>query len=128
MSKSDKSNPDQDRRVVAGNERDVEPTARPGREVRHYVGAEENADLLSAGTVVFPAGTESIPHCHEINEEVLYVLSGSGQLVCDGEPQPLEPGSFVFIPPGVTHAVYCDAGTDIRFFYAFSPPAVVGTW
>lgn len=118
----------QGRQIVAGNEREVKVISRPGRKVKHYVGAEENAELLSAGTVTFPPGSESIPHCHDTNEEVLYVLSGSGKLVCDGHPVPLEPGSYVFIPPGVTHAVHCDPGVDIRFFYAFSPPAVVGTW
>jgi quercetin dioxygenase-like cupin family protein len=114
--------------VVFGNGRDRPEIQRPGRLVKHYVGAEEGAQLLSAGTVRFPAGTDSIPHCHDAAEEVLHVLSGRGELVCDGEAVPLEPDSYVFIPPGVTHFVRNNGTEEIRFFYAFSPPAVVGTW
>jgi quercetin dioxygenase-like cupin family protein len=120
--------PDKERRVISGNDREVAEIDRPGRWVKHFVGAEEQAERLSAGTVRFPPATESIPHCHEVNEEILYVLAGHGELVCDGEPVPLEPGSYVFIPPGVTHHVRNLGDEEIRFFYAFSPPAVVGTW
>lgn len=116
------------RNVVFGNESDVGVIERPGREVKHYVGVEEGAKLLSAGTVTFPAGTQASAHTHDVNEEVLYVLSGSGSLICDGEAVPLEPGSYVHIPPGISHAVHCGPNEDIRFFYSFSPPAVVGTW
>jgi mannose-6-phosphate isomerase-like protein (cupin superfamily) len=114
--------------VVSGNDRDAVEIERPGRLVKHYVGSEEAAQLLSAGTVRFPGGNDSIPHCHDAAEEILYVLSGTGELVCDGEPVPLEPDTYVFIPPGVTHFVRNHGTEEIRFFYAFSPPAVVGTW
>ena len=57
------------------------------------------------------------------------MLSGRGELVCDGNAaSPLEPGTYVFIPPGVTHFVSVTGTEEIEFFYAFSPPAVVGTW
>jgi mannose-6-phosphate isomerase-like protein (cupin superfamily) len=63
-----------------------------------------------------------------VEEEVLYVVSGRGALVCDGEPHPLEQGSYVFIPPGVEHFVRNDGAEPLTFFYAFSPPVVIGTW
>jgi quercetin dioxygenase-like cupin family protein len=96
--------------------------------VRPFVGADRGAELLSAGTVTFPPHSHSIPHTHSTEEEVLYVVSGSGALVCDGRPLPLKPGSFVFVPPGVAHFVRCDSDEPITFFYAFSPPVVIGTW
>jgi mannose-6-phosphate isomerase-like protein (cupin superfamily) len=115
-------------RLVAGNESDVPDTPRPGRVVRHFVGVEEGAERLSAGVVTFPPQSRSTPHMHEVNEEILYVLEGSGALVCDGRSVPLAPGSYVFVPPGVSHYVHNTGRERIRFFYAFSPPAVVGTW
>lgn len=116
------------RRVIYGDGAEVAVIERPGRDVKHFVGAEEGAKLLSGGTVTFPAGTEAPAHTHAEAEEILYVLSGSGALVCDGEPVPLKPGTYIHIPPGISHAVRCDPGEDITFFYSFSPPAVVGTW
>jgi quercetin dioxygenase-like cupin family protein len=115
-------------RLVSGHEEEVPEVPRPGRVVRSFVGAETGAQRLSAGVVTFPAKTDSVPHVHEDHEEVLYVVSGQGQLVCDGRPIPLEAGSFVFIPPHVEHFVRNDGDDAIRFFYAFSPPIVIGSW
>lgn len=116
------------RRPVHGLENAIEPVPRPGRVVRPFFGAERGAERLSAGTVTFPPRSDSIPHTHTSEEEVLYVVAGNGALVCDGEPFPLEPGAFVFVPPGVEHFVRVDSDEPLTFFYAFSPPVVIGTW
>ena len=116
------------RRQIPGHERDVAEIPRPGRMVRPFVGSADGANLLSAGVVSFPPGQDSLPHTHQIEEEVLYVVQGRGALVCDGVACPLEPGAFVFIPPGVEHYVRNDGTEPIKFFYAFSPPVVIGTW
>lgn len=58
-------------------------------------------------------GRRSTPrHCHSIEEEFFYVLSGSGAVELAGELSPLRPGSFVSCPvgPSSTHAV--TAGPD----------------
>lgn len=115
------------RQPVHGNEAEVPAVKRPGRVVRPFFGTAEGAERLSAGVVTFPPG-DSIPHRHTTEEEVLYVASGRGALVCDGDPLQLKPGSFVFIPPGVEHFVRNDGDEPLKFFYAFSPPIVVGTW
>jgi quercetin dioxygenase-like cupin family protein len=116
------------RREVFGHEREIEGIERPGREVWPFVGADKGARLLSAGIVSFPPGADSPPHKHELEEEILYVMEGRGALVCEGEARPLEPGAYVFIPPGVEHFVRNDGTEAIKFFYAFSPPVVIGTW
>ena len=116
------------REPVTLHERDAVEVERPGRVVRPFVGGEDGAELLSAGVVTFPPHSESIPHAHAVEEEVLYVVSGRGALVCDGRPIPLEPGSFVFVPPGVEHLVRVESDDPMRLFYAFSPPVVIGTW
>lgn len=116
------------RKPVALHERDAGEIPRPGRLVRPFVGAGDGAELLSAGIVTFPPRSDSIPHAHAREEEVLYVLTGRGALVCGAEPIPLEPGSFVFVPPGVEHFVRVDGDEAMRLFYAFSPPVVIGSW
>jgi mannose-6-phosphate isomerase-like protein (cupin superfamily) len=116
------------RRELAGHERDVEGVPRPGRVVQPFVGADKGAELLSAGVVSFPANSDSDPHMHAVEEEILYVIEGEGALVCDGVERPLEPGAYVFVPPGVEHFVRNSGNEPIKFFYAFSPPVVIGTW
>jgi quercetin dioxygenase-like cupin family protein len=116
------------RAAFSGHERDTPEVTRPGRVVRPFVTAEDGAERLVAGVVTFPAGGDSIPHTHNAEEEVLYVVSGRGALVCDGVAHELEPGSFVFVPPGVEHFVRNHGNEPITLFYAFSPPVVIGTW
>jgi quercetin dioxygenase-like cupin family protein len=115
-------------RLIALHERDAPEIPRPGRVVRPFVGADKGAERLSAGVVTFPSASESIPHVHEVEEEVLYVVSGRGALFCDGRRITLEPGSFVFVPPGVEHSVHVDEAEPLKFFYVFSPTVVIGTW
>jgi quercetin dioxygenase-like cupin family protein len=116
------------RREVFGHERDVAGVERPGRVVRPFIGADKGAESLSAGIVTFPPRADSLPHTHAVEEEILYVVEGRGSLVCDGEPRSLEPGAYVFIPPGVEHFVRNGGDEPIKFFYAFSPPIVIGSW
>jgi quercetin dioxygenase-like cupin family protein len=119
--------PTSPRRPVPGAEHAAPEIERPGRVVRPFVGADVGANLLSAGVVTFPANQDSLPHTHAVEEEVLYVVSGRGAILCDGEAHPLEPGSYIFLPPGVEHFIRTE-DEPIKFFYAFSPPVVIGTW
>ena len=96
--------------------------------MRPFVTPQEQAERLAAGLVTFPPTGDSAPHTHTHEEEVLYVVSGRGALVCDDEVHKLEPGSFVFVPPGVEHFLRNNGDEPITLFYAFSPPVVIGTW
>jgi quercetin dioxygenase-like cupin family protein len=114
--------------AFSGHEGDAAEIPRPGRVVRPFVTPADGAMQLAAGVVTFPPRGDSAPHAHAREEEVLYVVSGRGALVCDGEAHYLEPGSFVFVPPGVEHFVRNDGDEPVTLFYVFSPPVVIGTW
>jgi quercetin dioxygenase-like cupin family protein len=116
------------REARSGHQRDSEEIQRTGRVVRPFVTPADGAEHLVAGIVTFPPVGDSDPHAHAVEEEVLYVVSGCGALVCDGEAHQLEPGSFVFVPPGVEHFVRNDGDQPLTLFYAFSPTVVIGTW
>ena len=48
-----------------------------------------------------PDGTSS-HHIHEWEHEI-YIIGGSGTLVCDGKEYPVKAGDAMFIPPNVDH-------------------------
>ena len=100
---------------------------RPGRTVKEFVGPDD-ANHLAMGLVEFPPGSDAPAHTHDAQEEIVFVLSGVGSVLLDGQPFSLHPGTFVFIPPGVQHQVRNEGNTPVRLLYAFSPPVVVGTW
>jgi quercetin dioxygenase-like cupin family protein len=116
------------REAFSGHERDAVEMPRPGRIVQPFVTLDDGAERLVAGVVTFPPTSDSQPHAHAVEEEILYVVRGRGALVCNGETHELEPGSFVFVPPGIEHFVRNEGEEPITLFYAFSPPVVIGTW
>ena len=55
-------------------------------------------------------------HTHETSSEVIYILSGDGKVICDGETEIVHAGSCHFCPKGHTHSLINDSGADLTFF------------
>lgn len=58
---------------------------------------------------------------HE-TEELAYVLGGSGRLRMDDGSVPYGPGSALYIPAGVWHAVVNDGDVAVSMVFAFPHP------
>lgn len=54
---------------------------------------------------VLPPGATIGMHSHETNCEVIYILSGTGQVLCDGVQEPLGPGACHYCPKGHGHSL-----------------------
>ena len=55
-------------------------------------------------------------HTHETSSEIVYILSGTGKVLCGGEYEPLAPGSCHYCPKGCAHSLINDSGADLVFF------------
>lgn len=55
-------------------------------------------------------------HTHETSSEVIYVLSGTGKVLCDGVYEPLSAGSCHYCPMGHSHSLINDSAEDLLFF------------
>lgn len=62
------------------------------------------------------------PHAHKVQEQIYHVLEGEGLMELDGDRSVVRPGDYIFIPPGVSHAIYNTGRTDLTFFVITSPP------
>jgi mannose-6-phosphate isomerase-like protein (cupin superfamily) len=62
------------------------------------------------------------PHTHKVQEQIYHVLEGEGLMVLDGERRVARAGDFIFIPPGVEHAIYNTGRVDLTFFVVTTPP------
>lgn len=58
-----------------------------------------------------PAGASIGTHLHRTSSEINYVLSGSGEAVCDDEREALSPGVCHYCPKGASHSIR-NTGTD----------------
>ena len=55
-------------------------------------------------------------HTHDTSSEIIYILSGKGKVLCDGEYEPLEAGSCHYCPKGHSHSLINDSGAMLEFF------------
>lgn len=63
-------------------------------------------------------------HTHETNSEIIYILSGTGKALCDGEYEPLSAGSCHYCPKGHAHSLLNDGSEDLTFFAVVPEHAV----
>ena len=55
-------------------------------------------------------------HTHETSSEIIYILSGTGRVLCDGVYEPLSAGSCHYCPKGHAHSLINDGGELLEFF------------
>jgi len=61
-------------------------------------------------------------------EEIIYIISGHGQLVTPEGTAELEPGTAVYIPIGLHHATVSSGPGPLEMVTSFSPPVVPGSY
>ena len=55
-------------------------------------------------------------HPHEENSEIIYILSGKGHVLYDGELYELSEGQCHYCPKGHRHSLINDSRNDLVFF------------
>ncbi len=101
----------------------------PGRDWLHYIGPEINgAKNITVGYSEFPAGSAPEGHVHPTQEEVIYIISGEGELVTPQGTAVLEPGTVVYIPIGLHHQTVAKGTEPLTMVTSFSPPVVPGSY
>jgi quercetin dioxygenase-like cupin family protein len=79
----------------------------------------------------FAMGTQTVApnsfvreHGHGENEETIYVLSGRGIAVLDGEEHVMEPGKLFFLGSNRTHKFINTGSEDMTFLWVMLPPGL----
>src|SRR6516165_7723038 len=85
----------------------------------HLVGAKQ----LGCQLHVVPAGKKAFPrHAHHVNEEMFFVLSGTGSYRAGEEVFPICAGDVIAAPAGdgaTAHQIVNNSGAELRYL-AFS--------
>ena len=63
-----------------------------------------------------PPGATIGKHTHEGDSEIIYILSGTGEVFYDGGIIPLEAGQCHYCPKGHTHSLINNSEADLVFF------------
>ncbi len=75
------------------------------------------ADCNFMDFTTVPPGTSIGQHSHTLHEEEYYlILSGTGEMLCNGQHFPVTAGDFVRNPPGGTHALHNPGPDPLQLF------------
>ncbi len=94
----------------------------PGREIRDLV----NGKIVGARgislriTDVLPGEVCNPGHIHTECEEVIFILSGKGEIKIGQEVFPMKPGDAIYLPTGVEHLIRNTGKEMMRMACSFS--------
>jgi quercetin dioxygenase-like cupin family protein len=60
-------------------------------------------------------------HSHKVQEQVYHVIEGEGLMHIDGKDHVMRKHDYVFLPPGIVHAISNTGLTDLVFLVVTSP-------
>ena len=86
------------------------------------------AKNFSLGLVTLEANGGQVPWHNQAQEEVYFVLEGTGEMCLGEERQTVSGGQAVYIPPGVFHQMTNLGATPLRMIYCYGPAGEVAHW
>lgn len=78
-------------------------------------------ERMSAGVITFYPNTVQEEHLHSVDEQVIYVVSGTGTHIIDGQDYPLKPGEIKHISPYTRHKVINDSLGELKLLIVYTP-------
>jgi quercetin dioxygenase-like cupin family protein len=105
------------------HESEIEELDLPGRRLRWIVGnGGIDAQECSVCVIRVAPGEKVRPaHSHPLGEEVIYILSGEGHVLVDGNIATVRAGSTVLFPTGAVHMLQNSGSEEMRVVCFFAP-------
>ena len=100
------------------------------RLTRNLVGGASpiQAENFSMGFVVLEPNGGQVPWQNQEQEEVYFVVEGTGEMCLGEERRTLSSGQAVFIPPTVFHQLTNIGETPLTMIYCYGPAGDVAHW
>jgi len=111
--------------VKAIHEEVIEEVDLPGRQLRWVVTpANSGAKYCSMAVIRVAPGEKVRPaHSHPAGEEVIYILSGHGRVLVNGEVSLVRTGTAILFPQGEIHMLQNLSDVEMKVACFFAPPA-----
>lgn len=100
------------------------------RWTRNVVGGASpiQAKNFSMGFVVLEPNGGQVPWHNQEQEEIYFVVEGTGEMCLGTERQTLTTGQAAFIPPKVFHQLTNIGDTPLKMIYCYGPAGDVAHW
>jgi len=86
------------------------------------------ATNFSLGNVTLDPDGGQVPWHNQEQEEVYFVIEGTGEMCLGEERQTVTSGQAVYIPSGVFHQLTNIGPTPLRMLYCYGPAGDVAHW
>jgi mannose-6-phosphate isomerase-like protein (cupin superfamily) len=80
------------------------------------------------GNVILDPSGGQVPWHNQEQEEIYFIVEGTGEMCLDEERQVLTAGQAVYIPPRVYHQLTNIGDTPLRMIYCYGPAGDVAHW
>ncbi len=106
------------------HETDVEEKKIPGRFIRWIADDKTMQPQYFSSCVIRVLQGETVrpAHSHPEGEELIYIMSGTGQAWVDGEIQPMRTGTAVLFEQGQVHMIRNVGDEEMKVVCFFAPP------
>jgi quercetin dioxygenase-like cupin family protein len=106
------------------HESEVEEKKIPGRFIRWIADDKtlQPKHLSSCVIRVMPGETVQPAHSHPEGEELIYIMSGSGEAWVDGKIKPMRTGTAILFEQGSVHMIRNVGGEEMKVVCFFAPP------
>jgi len=100
------------------------------RRTQNLVGGASpvQAKNFSVGLVTLEPNGGQVPWHNQEQEEVYFILEGSGEMCLGAEREAVKTGQAVYIPPGVFHQLTNTGSKPMRMMYCYGPAGDVAHW
>ena len=100
------------------------------RRTQNLVGGASpiQATAFSAGNVTLEPNGGQVPWHNQEQEEVYFIVEGTGEMCLGEERMTLSTGQAVYIPSGVFHQLTNISDTPLRMIYIYGPAGDVAHW
>jgi len=100
------------------------------RRTQNLVGgvAPIQAKNFCMGNVTLDPKGGQVPWHNQEQEEIYFIVEGTGEMCLGGERQVVSTGQAVYIPPGVFHQLTNIGDTPLRMIYCYGPAGDVAHW
>lgn len=100
------------------------------RRTRNLVGGVSpiQAQNFSMGYVVLEPQGGQVPWHNQEQEEIYFVVEGTGEMCLGEERQIVTTGQAVYIPPGVFHQLTNIGEEPMKMMYCYGPAGDVAHW
>jgi len=100
------------------------------RRTQNLVGGASTvqAKNFSIGMVTLEPNGGQVPWHNQEQEEVYFILEGTGEMCLGDERQTVKTGQAIYIPPRVFHQLTNTGSEPMRMMYCYGPAGEVAHW